>query len=222
MNSILKRALEWSCIAGLLIFIAMLVLPDINGPRKRRRPQCMSQLRNVALALQTYATNNDGQLPPAYIADATGRPMHSWRVLLLPYIEQQALYDRYRFDEPWNGPHNSQLAGLIPELYQCPEDVADRNEPQPWTSYVAVVGPHTMWPGAESGTLDKIPDGASHTLLLVEVRNSGIHWMEPRDLHIDMMTMRVNPPEGQGISSVHPGSATAMYTDGHGGPLPDA
>ena len=50
-----------------------------------------------------------GCFPPAYVADASGRPMHSWRVLILPYLDQQQLYDQYDFSEPWNGPNNQQL-----------------------------------------------------------------------------------------------------------------
>ncbi|MBL8851102.1 MAG: DUF1559 domain-containing protein [Planctomycetaceae bacterium] len=179
-------------------------------------------MRQISMALQTYATNNNGQLPPAYIADENGRPMHSWRVLLLPYMEQQALYDRYNFDEPWNGPNNSRLAGEIPQLYQCPDDDRPRGDSQrPWTSYVVVVGPNTIWPGTESGGLDRIPDGSDRTLLLVEVRDSGINWMEPRDLTLEEMNPRINGEGRLGISSVHPNVAHFMFADGHGGPLSD-
>jgi hypothetical protein len=88
-----RRILAGISIGLLLVILAMLTPPG-GAERRGRRTQCMSQLRNVSLALQTYATNNGGRLPPAYIADENGAPMHSWRVLLLPYIEQQALYDR--------------------------------------------------------------------------------------------------------------------------------
>lgn len=179
----------------------------------------MSRLRNVSMALQVYATKHNGELPTAYIADENGKPMHSWGVLLLPYIEEQALYHRYDFDEPWSGPNNSKLAEHIPDIDQCPEDVQQRENRQPWTSYVAVVGEHTLWPGAEPARLDRIPDGATRTLLLVEVRNSGIHWMEPRDLSLDVMNPRINGAGRLGISSVHPGVANVMWADGHGGPL---
>ena len=60
---------------------------------------------------------------PAYVADENGKPMHSWRVLLLPMLEQQALYESYDFDEPWNGPNNSRLLAQTPPSYQCPQNV---------------------------------------------------------------------------------------------------
>jgi prepilin-type processing-associated H-X9-DG protein len=82
------------------------------------------------------------------------------------------------------------------------------------TSYVAVVGPDTAWPGARSTKLGDITDGTSNTLLVVEVADSGIHWMEPRDLHVLQMAPTVNPQAGQGISSRHPGGAQASLADG--------
>ena len=55
-----------------------------------------------------------------YVADATGRPMHSWRVLILPFLEQQSLYEQYDFREPWDGPNNIQLLGNMPDVFSCP------------------------------------------------------------------------------------------------------
>lgn len=133
------RILRWLAVPALPIALLLFLQRDIA--RIERGAQCMSQFRNVSFALQAYATDNQGRLPPAYIADEHGQPMHSWRVLLLPYLDQQALYDQYRFDEPWNGPNNSKLAKFIPEVYQCPNEYGHADGSHPWTSYVAVVGP---------------------------------------------------------------------------------
>lgn len=86
-------------------------------------------------------------LTSAYIADANGKPLHSWRVLILPYIEQESLYQQYRFDEPWDSKHNLAIAEQIPYLFQCPSRSARTRGL--FTSYVAVVGDETMWPGRE-------------------------------------------------------------------------
>ncbi|MFO1096149.1 MAG: DUF1559 domain-containing protein [Planctomycetaceae bacterium] len=219
MNVVVRRLLGCGTIAVLGVVLAMIILPGTGGVHRGRRTQCMSFMRNVSFALHTYATDNQGRLPPAYIADEHGQPMHSWRVLLLPYLDQQSLYDQYRFDEPWNGPNNSKLAKVIPEVYQCPNEYGHAEGSHPWTSYVAVVGPHTLWPGAEPGQIDDIPDGQHRTLLLVEVHDSGIHWMEPRDLKLDEMNPQINSAGTLGISSVHPGVAHVIFADGHGGPL---
>jgi len=220
MGKTLRRTLEAACIAALAVFLATLMMEEYTGLRRGRGNRCLSQMRNISLALQTNATEHDGQLPPAYIADADGRPMHSWRVLLLPYLgdDGRALYEQYNFDEPWNGPNNSKLADQIPEIYHC---IDDNDNPHGCTSYVAIVGPRTLWPGPEPRALDRVPDGAVNALLIVEVHKSGIHWMEPRDLHIGQMAMSVNPTAGQGISSPHKGGANVMFADGHGTLLSD-
>ncbi len=71
------------------------------------------------------------------------------------------------------------------------------------TSYVAVVGPNTIWPGRASTKLTDIRDGTANTAIVVEIVDSGIHWMEPTDLDMSTMAMSINPPEGVGISSSH-------------------
>ena len=78
-----------------------------------------------------------GCFPPAYLADAKGRPLHSWRALLLPYLDPP-LAAQYRFDEPWDGPNNSLLVSRIPDVYRCPSD----SEPTTanTTDYVVING----------------------------------------------------------------------------------
>ena len=160
---------------------------------------CSSNMKNVLLALHNYH-DDYGSFPPAYIADETGKPMHSWRVLILPYLESQALYDQYRFDEPWNGPNNRKLHDQEPwGVFHCPL----QKDGSGIASYFAVVGPGTAWPGTKATRFRDFRDGTSATILLVEVADSGIHWMEPRDLHINQMAMEIGPAQGQGISSHH-------------------
>ncbi len=160
---------------------------------------CGSNLKQVVLALLNYE-HHYGRFPPAYIADANGRPMHSWRVLILPYLGHQDVYDKYRFDEPWDGPNNRRLLSVVIPEYECP---AQPNRPPSMTSYVAVVGPNTIWPGTASTKLTDIRDGTSNTAIVVEIVDSGIHWMEPRDLDMATMAMSINPTEGMGVSSNH-------------------
>jgi prepilin-type processing-associated H-X9-DG protein len=163
--------------------------------------ECSHQVRMISMALQGYHDTH-GSFPPAYIADENGRPMHSWRVLILPYLDQDNIYGRYNFDEPWDGPNNSKLAAQMPYYFQCLLDPAKGG---PQTSFVAVVGPRTVWSGSEQLSLDDFADDPSETLMVVEIANSGIHWMEPRDLNISEMTLEVNPKNGRGISSRHAG-----------------
>jgi len=145
--------------------------------------------------------------------------MHSWRVLLLkhapaPYPD---LYREYRFDEPWNSPHNRRLAGRIGEFYRRKGVDPDGTYR---TSFVAVVGPETAWPGAGCTRKGDLVDGPSRTILLVEMADSGIDWMEPRDLPFEAMRFRVNDPSGRSPGS-RLGGARVLLANGKVHELPD-
>lgn len=147
-------------------------------PRAQWTYDCRYNLKRMGLAMLQYH-NNYGVFPPAYVPDSQGRPIHSWRVLLLPYVGQRELYDKYRFDEPWNGPHNRQLIDEIPAAYSCRWDDGRKLG---HTSYVVITGPETAFPGAESSSIGRIRDGATTTIFVVEMVDSGIPWTAPRDL----------------------------------------
>jgi len=164
-----------------MILIALLQGPQVAAVHEcHRRYRCANNLKQIVLALHEYHLTY-GQFPPAYVADANGKLMHSWRVLILPYLDFKSLYDAYDFDEPWDGPNNGKLAGFLVEMYQCPS--ADHSGPT--TNYVAVVGPGTAWPDDKTTSIADFRDGTSNTILVVETPQSDIHWMEPRDLTLD-------------------------------------
>lgn len=189
--------------------LAALLLPAIQAAREAaRRSQCTNNLKQIAIAMQNYH-DVYGVYPPAYLADANGKPMHTWRVLILPYLGSGSVYQRYRFDEPWDGPNNSRLAAEMPPAYRCPSDPATANT----TDYVVITGPGTMFDADKSISQRSITDGTSNTLLVVESAQAGINWMEPRDLDAGKMTFTINGPGGE-ISSNHPGGANAAMVDG--------
>ena len=80
-----------------------------------RRMQAASNLRQIGLALSDYEAEH-GRLPPAIVRDSGGRPLYSWRVLILPYLGEEELYNEFRRDEPWDGPHNRRLIDKAPGL----------------------------------------------------------------------------------------------------------
>ena len=143
------------------------------------RNHCLNNLKQIGIALHDYH-DLYGSLPPACVTDENGEPMHSWRVLILPFMEHQPLYDKYDFDEPWNGPNNSKLLHPMPRVYACPA-----NGGSTFTSYVAVVGPATAWPGKTGSTFEELQDGMEQTALLIEHNHQDVPWMEPRDLEFD-------------------------------------
>jgi prepilin-type processing-associated H-X9-DG protein len=197
-------------LVALGVLVAKFWLPAVSDARESLRLQCMGNLNQLALAMRQYEVAN-GCFPPAFIPDKNGRPKHSWRVLLLPYLGQQDLYDRYRFDEPWDSPHNRTITDLAIGLYQCPAEAATK---QPLTNYMMVVGPHTISSGSESRKIAEITDGLANTIMLVEVADSATWWAEPNDLHFDRLSYAINGSKRQGISSAHPHGANVAFCDG--------
>lgn len=155
------------------------------------------------MAVANYHDSN-GHFPPPYLAGPDGRPWHSWRVLILPFIEQNALHKEYDFAEPWDGPKNRRLADRMPRLFRFHAGVEPTGTT---TNYLAVVGPETVWPGTKKVGFSAAADGASTTILVVENLGAGVHWMEPRDLVLADMDLRVNSPAGVSSPYDRPGVA---------------
>ena len=144
----LRLSMRTACLlvlaCGLVLF--WFAVPARRSVRSRRSTQCMGNLTQLSVALFLYHERY-GHFPPAYLADDQGRPMHSWRVLLLEFIDAP-LFASYHFDEPWNGPNNHRLAGMMPGSYACSNDYHNPTGAASATSYVAVVGSGTAFPGA--------------------------------------------------------------------------
>ena len=173
-------------VAGITI---ALFLPRFRGAREvARRATCKNNLKHIGLALHAYH-DEYGSFPPAFIPDEEGHPAHSWRVLLLPYMDEQKLYSQYRFDEPWDSPHNSTLANKIPSAYRCPSIVKSHRhhdletEHSLWmTDYVAISTAGAVFDGTQTTSIEEIHDGTDKTLVVAEVRPHSVHWMQPTDV----------------------------------------
>ena len=135
---------------------------------------CLSNMKQIMLGLVNYEAAN-GQFPPPYIADQDGKPMHSWRVLILPHIGEAKLFARYRMDEPWDGPNNLKLLAEMPAMYGCPsQDTTDR------CHYCAVLGEDTAWQVNEPVSAGDFSVGAGNTLMICETLH-GVPWTKPED-----------------------------------------
>ena len=213
---------QWMAIDGLLLISAIGVFGHFLTPNLRLHPpnkqgMCLSRLKQIAFALEQYHATY-GSYPPAYFTDQQGRPNHSWRAMILTELGHPELAAQYRWDEAWDGPNNRKLHRALIRLGHCPGDSPDSPEE---TSYVAVVGPGTVFPGPTSVQQSQIRDGGDTTLLVVEVHNSGIGWFEPRDLHVTQMAPTINARHGQGLSSGHTGGANVAFVNCAVFKLPD-
>ena len=177
-----------------------------------RRAQCVNNLKQIGLALHNYHDTYKS-FPPAVTTDKNGRPMHSWRVAILPFIEQAALYKNYKFDEPWDGPNNRNLDNIAIPVFRCPCDPGPPGSTE--TNYVMVTGEHTIGGLPNAATrISDIRDGTSNTIMIVEVTGSGIRWAEPRDLSVEEIRRGINDKSGKWISSHHPGGVNVAFCDG--------
>ena len=183
------------------------------------RTRCLNNIRNLGLALINYADGNNGQLPSAWNVDQKGQPLQSWRVSVIGYLDQPAISRKYRIDEPWNSPFNSEFADLKLTELHCPDDPGTQTD----TSYMVVVGPRTAFPGAQPRKLKEIEDhdGLANTITVIETAVSGVNWSEPREIAFDDALRGINVPGVLGPSSRHKGLIMVSFADGHALPISD-
>ncbi|MEX0939598.1 MAG: M56 family metallopeptidase [Pirellulales bacterium] len=151
-----------------------------------RRIMSRNDLKQLALAMLTYEATY-GHFPTAKIHQyrkgedvLQSEHPHSWRVAILPFLEQRALYEQYRFDQPWDSEANRRVLAQMPDVYRSPFD-----EPTSTNSgYFAIVGPETMFDGDTGTEASEVRDGLSNTLLLVDAKRS-IPWTKPEDIPYD-------------------------------------
>jgi hypothetical protein len=136
-------------------------------------------LKAIGLAMHNYYAMYK-KLPPAVVRDPQDRPLYSWRVLLLPYLEDEAVYEQFRLDEPWDSPHNKALLGRTPWYYQPALGGVDGPG---LTRYRVFVGPGTAFERDGLRWAD-FPDGPACTLLVVEAAEP-VFWSQPAELTYD-------------------------------------
>ena len=175
-----RSGLAWIEVLVVTVVVALLIallLPAFQQPQKRRRPRCRSNLMQIGLALHNYHEIY-GSLPPQYTVDANGQPLHSWRTLILPYLDQAPLYAKIDLSKPWNDPTNAEAAKVMLNVYQCPKVTA----PPGFTTYLAVAGPDCFFRPGQPRRFSEIKDGLSNTLMVIDVTQShAVHWMAPQD-----------------------------------------
>jgi hypothetical protein len=151
-----------------------------------------NNLKQLSLALINYAAGKNGYLPPAIVTDTAGRPLYSWRVIILPYFEEDDLYNAFHLDEAWDSPHNIQMLERMPKAYARPND-PDAAKFQ--TCYRVFIGENATfplpgpWPGDKPPSGRRIPQDfypheTGRTFLVVEAAES-VPWTKPDELVYD-------------------------------------
>ena len=163
------------------IAIGML-LPAVQKVREAaQRTSSINNLKQIALAMHNY-NSTYGAFPAAAICDKkTGKPLLSWRVAILQYIEEEALYKQFKMDEPWDSEHNLKLAKNMPKIYFHPK----ANKPgDDKTHYRLFYGKGATFELNKSTQLTNITDGTSNTIMAVEAEEPVV-WTNPNDLAFD-------------------------------------
>lgn len=197
--------------------VGSMIMPMIRAAAEQdRRKLCESNLLVIAAALDNYHTDY-GSYPPAYLADAGGRPMHSWRALLLRYVDEEAA-KQYDFDQPWDSESNQKLAANMPAAYGCP---SNPESALACTSYVAIVGQGYFFSGHQPTRKNQIKDPAA-TIAVVETAGQvTVPWLEPRDIAAAELSGLLGDRDSPSISSNHVHGANVLMADGVVRYLPD-
>lgn len=169
----------------------------VGAIQAERRLESMHQLQTLALAMQAYHDTYN-RFPPAVVSRKDGKPLYSWRVLLLPFLDQKSLYEKFHLDEPWDSPANLAVLAEMPLVFVTP----GQKPFEPYaTHFQVIVGPGAVFDNSTSGRrplrvegaqepltecgfsarFADITDGASGTILLVEAANP-VPWTKPQDV----------------------------------------
>lgn len=145
------------------------------------RAQDVNAWKQLGLALHNYHDTH-GSFPATASFDKQGKPLLSWRVHILPFLEQDNLYKQFRLDEPWDNEHNKKLIPLMPAVLAAPGSKAAMGK----TPYLAPVSPAAIFTGGPKGTsFTDITDGTSNTIMLVQVDDEhAVIWTKPDDWKI--------------------------------------
>jgi hypothetical protein len=172
---------------------------------KAMRTQSFSNLKQIGMAMQMYNANYN-HFPAAAIYSKDGKPLLSWRVMILPIIGQDNLYKQFHLDEPWDSENNKKLINQMPQLLRSAKSKI--KEPGR-TNYLVPVGPGTVFEGREGMAAKDIKDGAAQTFMVLEVDDDrAVVWTKPDDLSY-------NPKEpAKGLGGLNSNVFFALFCDG--------
>ncbi|MFN3149382.1 DUF1559 domain-containing protein [Bremerella sp.] len=171
-------------ILAIIAVLIGLLLPSttMSGRGEGRRSLTSNNLKSIGLALHNYH-DTYGTLPPAVVTDSEGQPLYSWRVLVLPFLEEQDLYDQFDLSQPWDSAANLPLVEQVPYLLQSPFLTAEEHPGK--TAYLAVVDPQgklTLMLPQEGRPLGEVPCELGSVAMVVEQCDRPVIWSKPDDV----------------------------------------
>ncbi|HET6884217.1 MAG TPA: DUF1559 domain-containing protein [Pirellulales bacterium] len=193
-------------ITGVLGLLIALLLPATRSAREPgRRNTCSNNLRQIGLALLNYEAVHHA-LPPAHTVDARGKPLHSWRTLILPFLEREDLYRQIDHSKAWDDPANRSAFETRVHIYRCPSAAC----PLTHTTYLAIVAPDGCFRPTRVTKLAEITDDPDLTLMVMETSTEqAVHWMCPADAtEAEILNL------GAVAGLAHPGAAQAVSVSG--------
>ncbi len=191
MGSNCKRS--WLCCAALMVVACARPCPVARAQQVDEEEMAALQdesrehLKQLCIAMQNHH-DVFKSFPAAYRSKKDGKPLLSWRVSILPFIEEQVLYKQFHLDEPWDSKHNLVLAQQMPDAYRSPASKLKDAR----TVYLTVRGERTAFPGKDAVRIRQVIDGTSKTIGLVEVDDAqAVIWTKPDDWPVDPNFPRV-------------------------------
>ncbi|WP_425400612.1 DUF1559 domain-containing protein [Aeoliella sp.] len=172
----LGRLLLYSAVIAVLVALLLPATRSARGPAMR--VQCVNNMKQIMLGILSYEADH-GELPPAYTVDASGNRLHSWRTLILPYMDASDVYEKIDLTKPWDDPANAAAREAIIPAYNCPSAAMTED----YTTYVAVVGSEFLFTGSTPRKMEEAVDDASNTIAVLEVSlKHAVPWMSPEDV----------------------------------------
>lgn len=194
-----------------------MTLVGVYAQSRSKEIACGDNLEYIGMAIQNYHDTHR-RFPSA---DWDG---HSWRIRIVPFLFASAMYEQYRFDEPWDSENNITLDSRplpvkdggpdrphgMPFPYECSQDADSRS----MTSFLMFVGENAFGNPGRYRQRDEITDSLDCTLIAAETMPTNIHWLEPKDFDVESMSFRINDPGTLSISSTHPRGPAVLFADG--------
>jgi hypothetical protein len=187
---------------------AGIMLPAVGSARQAARQTVgMNNLKQLGLAMLAHESAENA-LPAAAICDGEGKPLLSWRVRMLPYFNEQELYEQFKLDEPWDSEHNKKLVEKMPKIFSSPGDAAAKPGT---TRYLVPTGKETIFTAPDKPmTMARVLDGLAKTILIVEAEaDKAVPWTKPEELAVNL-----DKPH-DGLKNARPKGFVAAFADGH-------